>query len=784
MIPAASRALTRLAARTAAGPWPAVRACVALTFVALLLIAAGDLLLDRYPSRVQISAGGDAAAVSIGGVTRVVPLDRPVQGLRFLAAEDYIREYQIDGSDTTNNFTFDRGYFDAFSATPYYRFQSWLRDESSFSTWRNLTVRDTGARTIIRQARPATGEILALPAAFELTVDLHRPEAPRTIDLVGADDTVVHVDVNRNDKYVKVSRSRPEEPDAVLASWYYPFDWQPALAGVLHLLLRSCAIGLLLVVLLVPIAAFLPRQAALVPGRWPRLLVPIVAVGLILGAAALMSVAVFDKRMHIYDAMSYYFQGKIFASGHLSAPVPAVPEAFPIPFTVFHQGRWFSMYSPGTPLVLAVGFLVGLPWLVEPTLAAAGALLIYSTARRQYGLHTALLAIILVASSPFLRIQAGSFLSHVPGMFWGAVLLYAASRYVERPRRGWVIAGAAALGFLFLTREMSAIIYAASVGGYLAWRGVVAWRRTPAARRGLLADLATAGIWLALFAAAYLGYNQALTGSPTLLPRTLFSVADNKYGFGEGVGFYGRHTPGAGLVNADEMLTSLTVYLFGWPFYLTLALIALPFLLRRARTWDYVHGALAGGFVLAYIGLYYHGIAYGPRYYFDALPSLVILSARGFVTLAEAVLAICRRGGRGQVWPQARTASLLLCTVLLACNALYFWPQQARIYRPYSGRPGTGDVVLADLLEQYPIARRPGDRPVMIVLRERDLVDAFGPLNCPRLDCTALFAYSPDEDTDQRLRAAYPGRDWFRVQQSARAFTISGLGATGGPPAR
>ncbi|MFN8517073.1 MAG: hypothetical protein U0841_31775 [Chloroflexia bacterium] len=229
--------------------------------------------------------------------------------------------------------------------------------------------------------------------------------------------------------------------------------------------------------------------------------------------------------------------------------------------------------------------------------------------------------------------------------------------YDERRAPGWAALAAAALGFLFLTRELGHRL--CRHRRYLpAWRGHRRLaRRERTAPAGARIVAAVAG--LAPFVAAYLLYNRALTGSALLLPRTLFSASENRYGFGEGVGFFGRHTLGGGLVNADEMLTLLAITLFGWPFFVALAAMVLLWALRRARAWDALHGALALGFVLAYIGLYYHGITYGPRY-LDALPALVLLAARGFVALAETAAALCQDCGRTRARDRANLAALLL----------------------------------------------------------------------------------------------------------------------------
>ena len=119
----------------------------------------------------------------------------------------------------------------------------------------------------------------------------------------------------------------------------------------------------------------------------------------------------------------------------------------------------------------------------------------------------------------------------------------------------------------------------------------------------------------------YLGYNAAITGDPFLLPRQLFNGAD-VLGFGPGIGFYGEHTVASGLVNVEQQLVSLGFYLAGWPFGFSLAVMLLPFLLRGRDPWDGAYLALVALFLVIYAAEFYHGIAFGPRYLFEALPAL------------------------------------------------------------------------------------------------------------------------------------------------------------------
>jgi hypothetical protein len=212
--------------------------------------------------------------------------------------------------------------------------------------------------------------------------------------------------------------------------------------------------------------------------------------------------------------------------------------------------------------------------------------------------------------------------------------------------------------------------------------------------------------------------------------------------------------------------------------------MVLPFVLRRAQTWDWVHGAIAAGFILAYIGLYYHGITYGPRYYLDALPALVLLAARGFVALAVKAAELCQDVGRKQAQPRAELAALLLCLALIACNVVYFWPQQTRIHGALAGQPGKSPVALGDFIERRFSGRVANLPNAFVVTRDRGLMAILGPLNCPTLDCETIFAYSVDEEMDAELRGYFPGRTWYEVRNKEGVLALDALevGETAGTP--
>jgi 4-amino-4-deoxy-L-arabinose transferase-like glycosyltransferase len=493
----------------------------------------------------------------------------------------------------------------------------------------------------------------------------------------------------------------------------------------------------------------------------------VTAAGLVwfLTASWYVAVALFDRSPHILDAISYLFQAKTFAGGALWAPQPLVYEAFSVPFATLYQDRWFSQYPPGAAATLVPGIAAGVPWLVQPLLAAASVVLLALTVRRQYGQGTAVLVVVMLVTSPFLLLTAGSYLSHVPALFFCALAMFAITYYADRPSAGWAGLAGLGLGLAFLTREIVPILFGSSV---------VLTGLAQAARvrgRRLLLDLLTLVLTFAVAVVVYCAYNWAVTGHPLLLPRLLTNSAD-RWGFGQGVGFYGEHTIASGLVNTEQQLVSLGFYAAGWPYGFTVALALLPFLLRRATPWDTAHGSLVLLFMVAYSAYFYHGIAFGPRYYFEALPSLLILTARGATALAETVTRWLLAFGYRQPGWRARQAAGILLASLLACNLLYFLPRQATLYADYSGLPGGGPV-LGEWISRDLSGRVPLLENALVVVDEWWYYTLyFAAMNCPRLDCSVIFAHGGDEETRVELRRMYPDRRRYTVVDRHGVLTI------------
>ncbi|HEY7849081.1 MAG TPA: hypothetical protein VIC27_03395, partial [Ktedonobacterales bacterium] len=510
-----------------------------------------------------------------------------------------------------------------------------------------------------------------------------------------------------------------------------------------------------------------------------------------------IALAQYHALPHIYDASAYLFGAKTFASGRLFAPAPAVVDRFPGPFMLVRDGKWFTQYEPGASLTLALGVALGAPWLIEPLLGTLALLGVGLIARRFYDRRVATLTVLLGVISPFYSYLAASYLSHAIALCYLVWGWWALLRCLDGKRRSaaWYLPLAGLLWLMaLLTRDTSAIFAAVATGGalWLRWLGWLGrrgdWPAIPStlravdARRWLAPGLTLLGI-VALGLVIFLGYNVALTGSPFITPRQLFFPGDH-YGFGAGVGFYGQHTLAAGFVTVDELLTSLAITLYGWPFYLTLAFLLIPFLTRRTHAADVVLLLGAGTMTFAFIGFYYHGIYLGPRYLFEALPFFLILTARGLVTLAETGLAARALGvslgaavaserlgasaspsaapvaalapaARRMRWLGGASLTGALVIVLLACLFGYYLPRQLALHTNFTGM-GAGRVIQMGMLDHPPL------RHALIVTSDSQLYGytLFG-LNDPLLRGNVIYAEGASAADYAELHHAFPDRSMY-----------------------
>jgi hypothetical protein len=357
------------------------------------------------------------------------------------------------------------------------------------------------------------------------------------------------------------------------------------------------------------------------------------------------------------DEIAQRWHAQMLLSGHLYLPADLHREFFSTNEVLDAGGRWFSQFPIGGPAVFALGLLLGIPWLVNPALAAFTAWNIHRFASHFCDRTTARAATLLFAVSPFVLIMSASEMNHVATLAFVSLALAELTRWstAEQARavtRSAVVIGLS-LGAAATVRPMDAALAAIVIGLFQA---VVAWRE-PSRRRSLMAQCIAGAIPVALLLYA----NAKTTGQPFLFGYDALNGPAHRPGFHVdplGVDF----TPLRALTITSGYLMKLNRYLFEWPIPGLLVIVVALATIRRATRWDVLLLGLLAAIVGGYALYWFDGFFAGPRFLYAALPAFVIFVARA----PRAVAELFRERVR---WPVAARSALLVVPLCVA----YAW---------------------------------------------------------------------------------------------------------------
>jgi hypothetical protein len=286
------------------------------------------------------------------------------------------------------------------------------------------------------------------------------------------------------------------------------------------------ALGTLLLLL----AILRGRELALAVDRIrTRWLVAALAVGAT-GLSSLYVVHYLGGGPRIIDAAAYWLEARVLSTGQLAFDVPEPSGSFRGRFLLpTPDGRLSVIFPPGYPLLLAGGFLAGVPLFVGPLVAGLLVIATYATARTLLGderaARTAAVVSLLCAA---LRYHTADTMSHGLSALLFVAALGAAAK---RTRRSVVIAGLL-VGWLAATRPVTGAVALVVV--------VVALGRSrtllPVLALGMIPGLAlianharvATGSW---FGSTQLAYYALSDGPPGCF----------RYGFGDGIGCRFEH---------------------------------------------------------------------------------------------------------------------------------------------------------------------------------------------------------------------------------------------------
>jgi hypothetical protein len=398
--------------------------------------------------------------------------------------------------------------------------------------------------------------------------------------------------------------------------------------------------------------------------------------------AALLGLVAYERHPHVPDEVVYLYHARYLAEGKLTLPVPPAPEAIDVDLMHYEPDRWYSPVPPGWPAMLALGALVGAPWLVNPLLAGLNMLLAYALVRELYDRRAARLTALLLCASPWHIFMAMNFMTHTFTLTCALAAALGISLARRTGKVRWAGLAGLATGMVSLIRPLEGLIVAGLLG---------LWALGVGGRRLKVAPIAAFAVGALLMGAAVLPYNALLTGDPTVFPIMAYTdkyygPKTNALGFGpeRGLGWpldpFPGHGPLDALVNADLNVFSLNVELFGWSTgsLLPVALLVLSGALRKGD--GLMLAAIASIFGIHALYWFSGGPDFGARYWYLMLVPLVALTVSAVRFLERKVEA--RPGGTRGEGARVLVAVLSLCALALAT---YFPWRAIDKYHHYRG---------------------------------------------------------------------------------------------------
>jgi len=495
----------------------------------------------------------------------------------------------------------------------------------------------------------------------------------------------------------------------------------------------------------------------------------IVALAVVVLTASL-SYFVYQAHPHVPDESQYIFQANYMAAGQLTVQPPKVPEAFSMYMIPTYEPRWFGIFPPAWPSLLALGTLAGASWLVNPIMSGLCIILGYLFFQQLYSRTFARGAILLLACSPWFIFMGMSYMSHVATLFFSLTAALLMMRAVKEKSGMSMLLAGLAVGVVSLIRPLDGAI----VGLLLALYGIfnnTTWRSR-------ITACAVLGVGTVATSSIVFLYNMAVTGSAVLSPSDAYY---NKYlwpnvmalGFGPergmhwGLDAFAGHSPLEALVNAALNVFLLNTELFGWGIG-SLCLIILLGVSRSVLKKDLWAVITIVAVVGAYSLFWYHGGPdFGARYWFLCIIPLIALTIRGAEWIGRSISA-------SQI-EKNHICMVLAVGVLCIVSLTSYVPWRASDkYHQYLGmRPGIEELAKRNDFGRSLVMVRGAEHP------DYQSAWVYNPVNFE--GNRPIYAFEKDTETRKRLLNEYSDRSVWIV--NGPTLTNNGYSIVRGPVA-
>jgi len=454
------------------------------------------------------------------------------------------------------------------------------------------------------------------------------------------------------------------------------------------------------------------------------------------------------------DEHSCYFLAECLRKGRLYVDIPPLADFFKVVHVGMRDGKWFSVYPPGWPLLWALGLQFNVVDWLNPALSALSVFFFFLAGKKLFGRPAALLGLIFMVPTPFFMFTSAAYFSHSTCLLCIGVFLYAFLRWREayeagKDPVGWASLCALAVGYGLMTRYLTMAVVAGPfllyhyLPVFFDWKGWGKGIFPFALKRPRLrkSDWIAVGI-ISAFMILILCQNYLVTGKAFRAPNK----HDKSW---ERLGFRKDYTPADGFI----YLIARFFYLADWfpPALIALYLVSL---LGVGRTASLLQKNLFVPSVLFRYTFFFLAIAYffyyswggnqfGPRYYYEVLP---------FLCLAAADYVVCQ-WREGSLMRRKFFAGLMIAT---AISGIFIFAKQTD-YVEESSRQRKALYELAEQTIMKPaIVFIHGFLGSRLIFSEDDAIR-----NSPFLDTKILYAHDLG-DRNKELMAAYMQREYYR----------------------
>lgn len=456
-------------------------------------------------------------------------------------------------------------------------------------------------------------------------------------------------------------------------------------------------------------------------------------VGLPLGIFVLYQINqhVLHSFLNSADEHSCYFLAECIRRGKLLVASHPLSEFFDVVHVGNRDGKWFSVYPLGWPLIWAVGLELQIVDWLNPVLSSLSLILFYKAVKRLFHQEAAFLGVLLTFISPFFLFTSASYFSHSTCLFLISVFLYAFLKWQdassEKAKIVWAIICTTAIGYGFTTRYLTMAAVAFPFMIYHYWPYLT--RKKKFGKAEIIGIVIITLFFLSIFV-----QNHLVTGK--------FYKAPNKYDKSwERLGFSDEYTPLMGL----NYIIARFFYLADWcaPFFIVIYLISL-FQKRSYSPYQQIFRFGIFTVVIAYFFYFsWGGNQYGPRYYYEGFPFLTF-------TTAEALIYWWRHRAGDDL------KKFLLGSLLAAlATSGYLYHKQASFFEESSRQRKALYLLAEETIESPAIVFIRGFLGHKLVMSQEDAVR-----NSPFLDELILYAHDRG-DVNQKLMDYYPNREYY-----------------------